>query len=111
MGHRMYDPRACRFINRDPIGYDGGVNQYAYCENNPITNADPSGLRPPTATENNTLNSLLKYRGDKDDPISAKQTQSAYNEILAQISQLPTNAPLSPNIASTLWAINLLGDT
>ena len=44
MGHREYDPLACRFLTRDPIGYDGGINLYAYCGNNPIMFADPSGL-------------------------------------------------------------------
>ena len=44
MGHREYDPSACRFLTRDPIGYDGGINLYAYCGNNPIMFADPSGL-------------------------------------------------------------------
>lgn len=42
--HRYYDPSSGRFLNRDPIGYQGGVNVYAYVNNSPITRADPSGL-------------------------------------------------------------------
>ena len=44
MGHREYDPLACRFLTRDPIGYDGGINLYAYAGNNPIMYVDFSGL-------------------------------------------------------------------
>ena len=44
LGHRFYDPNAGRFINRDPIGYRGGVNVYAYTGNDPVNRADPSGL-------------------------------------------------------------------
>jgi RHS repeat-associated protein len=43
MTHRYYDPKVGRFVNRDPIGYHGGVNVYAYAGNNPITRGDPSG--------------------------------------------------------------------
>ncbi len=31
-------------MTRDPIGYDGGINLYAYCDGNPVMSADPSGL-------------------------------------------------------------------
>ena len=41
---RYYDPRAGRFITRDPIGFGGGINQYVYVRNNPINRIDPSGL-------------------------------------------------------------------
>src|SRR6266850_67223 len=33
---RFYDPQLGRFISEDPIGLDGGVDGYAYVENNPI---------------------------------------------------------------------------
>src|SRR6187402_2390780 len=42
LGHRYYDPGTGRFINRDPIGYSGGVNQYRYAGNNPINDSDLS---------------------------------------------------------------------
>ena len=42
--HRYYDPGTGKFINRDPIGYDGGMNLYGFCEGNPVNDCDPSGL-------------------------------------------------------------------
>ena len=33
--HRYYDPNTGRWINRDPTGFAGGVNVYAYVMGNP----------------------------------------------------------------------------
>jgi RHS repeat-associated protein len=41
---RFYDPQAWRFISEDPIGFKGGINFYAYADDNPVTRSDPSGL-------------------------------------------------------------------
>jgi len=46
---RYYDPTTCRFVNED-IYYDTGVgltglNMFAYCNNNPVVNLDPSGTK------------------------------------------------------------------
>ena len=40
---RYYKPSIGRFINRDPIGHRGGLNLYAYVNNNPVKWKDPSG--------------------------------------------------------------------
>jgi len=41
---RYYDPKAGRFITKDPIGCKGGYNLYTYVLNNPINKIDPLGL-------------------------------------------------------------------
>ena len=45
---RYYDPAVGRFISMDDVEYIdpetiGGVNLFAYCNNNPVMNADPNG--------------------------------------------------------------------
>ena len=41
---RYYDPEIGRFLSEDPLGFEAGVNFYAYVSNNPINRKDPSGL-------------------------------------------------------------------
>ena len=43
---RYYDPAAGRFLTRDPLGYAGGIDLYAYAGNDPANLSDPSGLSP-----------------------------------------------------------------
>ncbi len=43
-GYRYYDPVTGRWLNRDPIEEDGGVNLYGFVENDPIDWVDVLGL-------------------------------------------------------------------
>ena len=43
--NRTYNPALGRWVTRDPIGYDGGINLYGYVESAPVGMMDSSGLR------------------------------------------------------------------
>ncbi|RYG32583.1 hypothetical protein EON81_20315, partial [bacterium] len=43
-GVRWYSPQLARWVSRDPIGYAGGVNLYAYVGANPVGFIDPNGM-------------------------------------------------------------------
>jgi RHS repeat-associated protein len=43
---RWYDQQVGRFISEDPVGFQGGINFYAYVKNAPLKFRDPSGLDP-----------------------------------------------------------------
>jgi RHS repeat-associated protein len=43
VGQRYYVPSIGRFLTRDPIDQDDGLNVYAYCGNDPINRIDPDG--------------------------------------------------------------------
>ncbi len=42
--NRYYLPTLGRWLTRDPIGYQGGINLYAYVASSPVGNVDPAGL-------------------------------------------------------------------
>ena len=44
-GYRFYSTSLMRWLNRDPIEEDGGLNLYGFCGNNPTSRIDPNGKR------------------------------------------------------------------
>src|SRR5579862_4534421 len=47
---RDYDPFTAKYVESDPIGLKGGIDPYAYVDNDPLFWVDPSGLRPANRT-------------------------------------------------------------
>ena len=41
---RWYDPVSGRWLSKDPIGIEGGANQYMFVGNNPVNFLDPLGF-------------------------------------------------------------------
>ncbi len=41
--NRWYDPTIGRWISKDPIGIQGGLNLYEFCMSSPVANRDPRG--------------------------------------------------------------------
>ena len=71
----------CRWLTRDPIEEDGGLNLYAYCGNNSISNVDPYGLvLLKVLTSQNGIDKPVK---DIDDifvvPLTSKTLHGAFN--------------------------------
>ncbi|MDP3510777.1 MAG: RHS repeat-associated core domain-containing protein [Candidatus Melainabacteria bacterium] len=67
--HRQYSSKLGRFLQPDPIGYNAGMNLYAYVGNDPLDHTDPYGLQDltggafPGATGNPMLDGGFYYGG------------------------------------------------
>jgi hypothetical protein len=64
-----------RFISKDPIGFDGGANLFAYTANNPVDRVDPEGENWLT----DLLASWLKKKLERQKPQLPAVCASALN--------------------------------
>ncbi|RTL27850.1 MAG: RHS repeat-associated core domain-containing protein [Burkholderiales bacterium] len=91
MRARYYSPALGRFISRDPIGLQGGINAYAYADGNPISNNDPLGL-----IANSVSNTVTNYAGQVSNWVSTHATNTAEAAVNSVLAGMPkTNAELA----------------
>ena len=63
-GARWYDAASGRWLSKDPILLEGGLNLYVFCGNDPVNYVDPSGLCEEDAISPTTFSfGILGVRG------------------------------------------------
>jgi len=87
-----------RWLNRDPIGTDGGLNIYGYVEQNPIVYVDNDGLsrmRPRLTPSNNPQRDALHetLRKLRKGPMT-REKADAINDIMEQLRRLRPDLPM-----------------
>ncbi len=64
MKARYYDSQLKRFLTKDPIGLDGGMNLYAYADSNPLFFIDPFGLESTINSTSERFNEFGSFAGN-----------------------------------------------
>jgi RHS repeat-associated protein len=75
---RDYDPSTGRYVESDPLGLAGGLNTYAYVDENPTNRIDPLGLGPFGWVVNLLENGGMKIGrqlADKADAVAARKAE------------------------------------
>ncbi|GEM_PF-283683 len=78
--YRAYDADTARWLSRDPIGEDGGINLYRYCLNNPVSYVDPDGKNPILAAVAVVATGYAIYQAYKAFDAARKATEKAFKE-------------------------------
>jgi RHS repeat-associated protein len=112
MRARFYHPRIMRFINEDPIGFQGGMNLFAFVNGDPMSGVDPAGLcrydwnsntiAPTSLIQTNTPNNIGATLSNQNTYLFAVSGAGGYINSTASVSA----ANLPPYVAElVLYAV------
>jgi RHS repeat-associated protein len=85
--HRYYDPGVGRFISKDPISYEGGINIYQYAPN-PMGWVDPLGLaahRGRIQAQGAKLEESVAW--NQDTPLTASDAKKKLEELKGKLNK------------------------
>ncbi|WP_418790274.1 RHS repeat-associated core domain-containing protein [Phosphitispora sp. TUW77] len=106
MKRRYYDSLTGKFMQKDPTGFAGGINLYAYVENNPLTRIDPEGTGVFLAaglilltfmaagytlsqSKNRAFNTIQKVLDGAPQYISKEITPEEWNRRISELGNIP----------------------
>jgi RHS repeat-associated protein len=95
--YRYYEPGLQRWINRDPIGEEGGINLYEFVFNDPSNRQDPFG-------ESCSWEELESAR------VGARLAQRDYHALLAAKAELERRVARIPPTAPRIGSLYNLGN-
>lgn len=80
-GYRYYSPQLGRWVNRDPLEEEGGLNSVAYCADSPVDATDSLGLKWTTTRSRNESWAIARPEESSDTFVTlATQLRLEYEE-------------------------------
>ncbi len=97
---RSFDPETGRYLSPDPLGLAGGLNVYAYAQQDPVNSADPLGLFPGLSDLTGHLLPPQAMQGLRQ--LRQTVSQGVLNHLGPLRSLLPPANPRPPDPAMSL---------
>ena len=82
LGARYYLPQLGRFLTPDPIGQEGGLNLYGYCDDSPLQKVDPEGTQTIDSVTSNTQAQVAR---GLTNPEGAQQALGTLREMMQEV--------------------------
>jgi RHS repeat-associated protein len=77
---RYYNQSIGRFVSEDPLGFAGGINQYAYVADSPVNFSDPAGLYWPYEHRSITYNAAISVGYSVQDALALADAVAAVDD-------------------------------